>query len=407
MKAVRGLLLLGLIWALAACQSLPYASEGELPPPVVVADGSAERTALNAKVYDAATGWIERHYYARDFNGHDWPAMRQAGRAEAVAQPSEETFYARLAAVIDELDDRHTSVTSPTNRALEEAIRLGQSGVSVGFSAVRRGDRYFVTRVRPDGPAAPEGVQIGWRLVSVNGNTNPVAFQVTEGQSASYVFEDEHGVEQRRTITAVVLPSRERRDATRREDGVLVLRFEAFDSLTHTWFQEQMDAAIADPPRGIVIDVRDNGGGFAAVLGDMTARLYGDPQVFMVMDGRFVDLKLKSVRADSHWDGPVAIMIGAGSGSASEVFAALLQETGRGPVIGETSAGAVIASRQVNLPDGGEMNLSLHMVLTGHQRRVLEGVGVTPDILVEPPLADLRAGRDVALERAAAELLSR
>lgn len=407
MKAVRGLLLLGLVWTLAACQSLPFAREGELPPPVVVADGSAERIALNEKVYDAATGWIERHYYDRNFDGHDWPAMRQAGRAEAIAQPTEASFYGRLVAVVDQLDDRHTSVTSPTNRARSEAVRLGQAGVGTGLAAVRRGDSYFVSRVRPDGPAAVAGVQIGWRMISINGETSPIAFQLEAGRSDDYVFEDEHGVEQRVSITAVVLPARERRDATRREDGVLVLRFEDFDRLTHEWFQAQMDAAIADPPRGIIIDVRDNGGGLAAVLGDMTARLYRDPQAFMVMDGRFVDMKLVSARADSVWDGPVSIMVGPGSGSASEVFAALLQETGRGQVVGETSAGSVIASRQVNLPDGGEMNLSLFMVLTPVERRKLEGVGVTPDIVVEPPLADLRAGRDPALERAAEEILVR
>lgn len=407
MKAARGLLVFGLVWALAACQSLPFAREGELPSPVVVADGSAERTALNEKVYDAATGWIERHYYERNFDGHDWPAIRRAGRAEAIAQPTEASFYGRLASVVDQLDDRHTSVTSPTNRALAEAVRLGQSGVGTGMAVVRRGDRFFVTRIRPDGPAAVAGVQIGWRLISINGETSPIAFQLEAGRTDDYVFEDEHGVEQRVSITAVVLPARERRDATRREDGVLVLRFEEFDRLTHEWFQEQMDAAIADPPRGIIIDVRDNGGGFAAVLGDMTARLYREPQVFMVMDGRFIDMRLKSVRAESVWDGPVSIMIGPGSGSASEVFAALLQETDRGQVVGETSAGSVIASRQVNLPDGGEMNLSLYMVLTGVERRVLEGVGVVPDVVVEPPLSELRAGRDPALERAAADILSR
>lgn len=406
MKSLRVALGCLLLWGLAACQSLPFAEEGVLPPPVVVADASPERAALNARVYDAATGWIEEHYYDPAFNGRDWPAMRARARADAVAATTEADFYARLSDLVDGLADRHTAVTSPTARAREEAARVGQSGVGYGLSAQRRGDRFFVTRVRPDGPAAHAGVQIGWRLVSVNGSDVFHAIVPAENRTDAFVFEDEQGVEQRLEITGTMLTPRARREAVRREDGVLVLRFDGFDALADDWMDEQMAAVRDNPPRAIIVDLRDNPGGLASVLGDVTAHFYPGRTDFMLLKGRFLDTLLHNRPSETVWNGPLAALVGPGSGSASELFAALLQEHERGPVVGQTSAGSVIGSRPINLPDGGELSLSLRTVLTGKERRLLEGVGVTPDLAVEPTLEDLRAGRDPALEAAAAALLA-
>lgn len=405
MKRLQGLLVLVCLWALAACQSLPFAEEGVLPPAAVAADGSPERAALNARVYDAATDWIEAHYYDPAFNGRDWPTLADRARERIVAEPTEAGFYAGLSALVDGLDDRHTSVTSPTARARLEAARTGRSAAGFGFGVSRRGERFFVTQVRPDGPAAEAGVKIGWRLVSINGGDAFRAINPQAGRTDAFVFEDERGVEQRLAITGRVLEPRPRQQAERRADGVLVLRFNGFDRLSGDWVKAQVEAALADPPRAIVLDLRDNPGGQAAVLGDVVALFFEGRTDFMVLDGRFIDKVLHNAPSRVVWKGPVAVLVGPGSGSASELLAALVQETTRGVVAGQTSAGAVIGSRPVNLPDGGELSLSLSAVRTGQQRRLLEGVGVTPDIVVEPALDDLRNGRDPALEAAAAALV--
>ncbi len=209
MKTLRSVFLVLALFGLAACQSLPFATEGVLPPPVAVEDGSPARKALNAQVYDAATGWIEAHYYDPAFNGRDWPTMRAEARAAAVAAPTEQAFYAALSTLVDKLGDRHTSVTSPSARAREEATRTGRSDASYGLTAVRRGDRYFIARVRPDGPAARAGVQIGWRVRSINGSEAFRSVTPRDGQTDAFVFEDEHGVVRSLAITAAIEPSLE------------------------------------------------------------------------------------------------------------------------------------------------------------------------------------------------------
>ena len=64
----------------------------------------------------------------------------------------------------------------------------------------------------------------------------------------------------------------------------------------------------------------------------------------------------------------------------------------------------MIGSQHLNLPDGGELSLSMRAVFTANDV-LLEKVGVTPDILVEPTWAQLRNGEDPALEAAAEAVL--
>lgn len=91
------------------------------------------------------------------------------------------------------------------------------------------------------------------------------------------------------------------------------------------------------------------------------------------------------------------MLVDGATGSAAEIFAAVLQEHGRATIIGRKTAGAVLASWFHSLPDGGELQLSRMDYVTPKGRR-LENDGVEPDVKVTRTLAELRAGRDEDLE---------
>ena len=93
------------------------------------------------------------------------------------------------------------------------------------------------------------------------------------------------------------------------------------------------------------------------------------------------------------------MLVDGATGSAAEIFAAVLQDHGRATVIGRRTAGAVLASWFYRLPDGGELQLSREDYVAPKGRRI-EGAGVVPDIAVPRELADVRAGRDRDLEKA-------
>ena len=75
----------------------------------------------------------------------------------------------------------------------------------------------------------------------------------------------------------------------------------------------------------------------------------------------------------------------------------------RGPLIGRMSNGSVMTAQMFPLPDGGPAQIPVQDFVRGGGR-LIEGVGVEPDIWLLSTLADVRAGRDPALERAIDEL---
>lgn len=397
---VRLCMVLGFL-ALAGCQTslLPIAT-GAPPTPIVVADSSPERAALNARIYDLAAAQVERLYYDRDMAGLNWPALVQTVRPSALAATNEAGLYRSLSGLLNELDDRHTNVTPPGVRNRRDAYIRGETTVSYGVTVLRQGDLYRIEDVRPGSPAAEAGVRIGWRLVSVNGVPAGVDLLASADRDDVFVFLDDDDVEQRVVIRGEQLASRPMREITRREDGIVVLKFSEFRPADRDWMREQIAGLQSDPPRGVIIDLRANGGGSLAILGDMVGMFFADRPSFAVMIGRFADVRYRPANQPSQWLGPTAVVIGPGSSSASELFAAAFQERARGPVVGQQSAGAVIASRQYDLPDGGKLSVSIFSILTAN-RNLLEKVGVTPDLVIEPSLADRRAFRDVTLEAAA------
>lgn len=403
---VRWGLILSLALLLSGCASasgLPASLSNPAPAPVVVGDNSLARTELNADVFDAAINQVDRLYYDPVKLGEDWLARAAAVRPRALAAPSEAALYRVLDDFLETLGDRHTDAEGPTARRVREARERGETSVAYGVTLVRlrvgAETHYVVDDVRPNSPADAAGIQIGWRLLRVNDLDAGQPLVAAEDRQDQFIFTDEAGTEHVITMSGRRLDSRPPFEATRFDDGVVLLRFNGFQPEARDWMREQVRAFETDPPRAVIIDLRSNGGGRLSVLGDVVGLFFGPRHVFARLKGRWFERPATSPRQRQVWRGPTAVLIGPGSGSASELLAAAFQEADRGLVVGRTSAGAVIASRGYNLPDGGELNVSIQAIFTA-QGRLLEHVGVTPDIIVEPTLEDRRARRDVTLERA-------
>lgn len=393
---------LGLL-LLAGCQAPPYAYGRPAPAPVVVADGSPERAALNRQVFDAVWALVRDHYYDRGLRGLDWTAVRAEYRTRAVAADDEQALYRTLNQMLRRLDDRHVNAVSPHARQRSDARDNGEPVPGYGFNALRVGEDWVVRRVWPGGSAEREGVQVGWTVVSIAGRPFGPEFVPVDGRADTAVFLDEAGARHELVLTAAVRPPPEQREARRLAGGVLYLRFNGFDRRTIPWLSAQLRAAREDPPPAVVLDLRENDGGSLTVVGQVLGRFFEQPTPYAVLSGRSGRRRYVAQPAEEIFAGPAAVLVGPGSASGSELLAATFQETGRGPVVGEPTFGAVIASRAFNLPDGGELNVSVFDLHTAGGAW-LEKRGVVPDLVVAPSLAQRRAGEDPALAAALARL---
>ncbi len=144
----------------------------------------------------------------------------------------------------------------------------------------------------------------------------------------------------------------------------------------------------------VLIDMRNNGGGSLDEAIDLTGLFIGNGPV---VQQRGSDGKVEIRNADFAapvWNGPVGVLINRGSASASEIFAAAIQDYGRGVIIGEPSFGKGTVQTVLNLdrmvrnskPEFGELKVTIAQFF-----RVNGGTtqlrGVTPDISL-PGLSD-------------------
>jgi carboxyl-terminal processing protease len=112
---------------------------------------------------------------------------------------------------------------------------------------------------------------------------------------------------------------------------------------------------------------------------------------------------LRAVPSMLSFKGPVAVLISSLSASAAEVSASALRFYGRAKLFGSQTPGNVLLSNNFRLADGGIVQVAV-ADMRGPDGRRLENVGVKPDYEIMPTLETVRAGRDVVLEAALADL---
>ena len=145
---------------------------------------------------------------------------------------------------------------------------------------------------------------------------------------------------------------------------------------------------------GILIDLRNNGGGSLSEAIELTGLFVGKGPVLQQRNARGEVTVENDSSTDVVWTGPLGVLINRGSASASEIFAAAIQDYGRGLVIGEPSFGKGTVQTMINLdqvvkndkPQFGELKMTVAQFF-----RINGGTtqlrGVKPDILF-PTISD-------------------
>jgi carboxyl-terminal processing protease len=389
--------------SLGACASIPYARTYESQGIEQPADGSPERAALNAEVYDAVVRYTEKLFYKPDFGGVPFVAEAEARRAEAVAQPTSDGLHVELTELLDLLNDDHTVTLSPLERERYYELLKGGQATGYGFTVTPRGDERFVATVVPGSPAELAGVMPGWRIESAGGLSVLLAIPPVVGRTDTLVFVDDADQRHSLDLTGMQMPLRPRFVAERRDGNIAYIRFDDFDRPRYDQLKAEMQTFADDPPAGLIIDLRTNGGGELRFTGLALSWLFAEKQAFVVVEGRFVNERLTVVPPPQPYLGPVVMLIGPGTASAAEILSGVAQEKGRATIVGLRSRGAVTGTQPIELPDGGLLRVGSIVMTTpgGHN---LEGTGVAPDIEVPDDWAARRAGRDPTLEAGIAAL---
>ena len=151
---------------------------------------------------------------------------------------------------------------------------------------------------------------------------------------------------------------------------------------------------------GLIIDLRGNPGGIGGMAMGMAGFLVDKPnQRLGTMYLRDSTLNFVVNPRAKVFSGPVAVLVDGCSASTSEIFAGGLKDLGRARVFGTHTAAAALPSAFERLPNGDGFQYAVaNYISEGGQP--LEGLGVTPDVVVELTRAALLAGHDPVVDAA-------
>ena len=163
--------------------------------------------------------------------------------------------------------------------------------------------------------------------------------------------------------------------------------------------QRLIDELVAEGVEGLVIDLRDNGGGSLQEANQLTGMFIEYGPTVQIRSSESRVWRDGKRRKSNYYDGPLAVMINRLSASASEIFAGAIQDYGRGIIVGEQSFGKGTVQSLVALQEGQlKITESKFYRISGEST---QHRGVLPDI-VFPSLFDPTQIGESALDNALA-----
>jgi len=375
---------------------------------------------------------VRKHYYDPKYHGVDWDAKVAEAKKKINDAKSFNVAMSSIAAMLASLDDSHTFFIPP-----QHAYRY-----DFGWQYKMIGDHCFVTRVRPGSDAESKGVKPGDEVLTINGFTPyrdsiftmHYVFTALRPQTTFQVsLRDPAGNQRQVELAAKIREIKRVTDLTgandasdlwnllREEevgehlgrarwveygDDLIILKFPEFDFGP----VEVADMiAKARKHKALIVDLRGNPGGSTDMLERFVGGFFEKDVTIGNRTGRKSMSPIVAKGSHNPFTGKLVVLVDSESGSASELFARVMQIEKRGVVMGDRSSGLVMEARRYDEKIGTDINIFYAVSVTDANitmgdGKSLEHTGVTPDELLLPSPSALANHRDPVLARAAESL---
>ena len=279
--------------------------------------------------------------------------------------------------ILSSLDPHSTYIPLDEGAAMAERMQGGFSGIGVEF-AIKKDTLVFVHVMRP-GPADASGILSGDRVYAIDKDTivgesltNDIVTSKIKGRRGTSVsLEVIRGKEQLSFEVQRDLVPIESVLHLPVEDGVGYLKIDRFAETTHDEFVAHLDYLSATGMEELIIDLRDNPGGYLHESVAMADEFLGDNKNIVTTKYKDGSTNTSKAKAGNRFEElPVHILINENSASASEVFTGALQDHDRATVYGRTSFGKGLVQEDKVLADGSKVRLTVAYYYTPSGRSI-------------------------------------
>lgn len=274
-----------------------------------------------------------------------------------------------------------------------ESFETQLSDMYVGIGIMLQGTEkgFFITRVFPDSPAAYAEMKAGMQILQVDQ-------QSVEGKDLEWVASKVRGLENTAVSLTILSPQESQQkeyslirkkvklqtvDSAMLENQIGYIAIHSFSHGTSVDFSAQLDQLLLSEPKGIILDLRDNGGGLLDETIRIAERILPSNSVLFYTKGRDSLMEEKRIGDSKPLSLPLYVIVNQNSASASEVLSGAIQDMKVGKIVGEKTFGkASIQKIFPNVLTGEAIKLTVQTYLTPLKQDLMEK-GITPDILFE------------------------
>jgi carboxyl-terminal processing protease len=305
------------------------------------------------------------------------------------------------------LGDPHTAYLDPYEY---QQTQMDLEGEYEGIGAWVDTSTEYLTIIAPmeGSPAEEAGLLPGDRVIAIDGEDmtgipGDIVIQSVLGPAGSKVVltierdDVDEPFDVEITRRHIVIPT----VRTEMEEGnIAYIQLYNFGADSGEQLHNALEDALAQNPSGLILDLRNNGGGYLHAAIDICSEFVDDGVLLYEVYGDDTRDTHNALKGGIALDIPLVVLINQGTASASEILAGVVQDYDRGTLVGDTTFGKGSVQLPVTLADNqGALRITIAKWLTPKERHI-QDVGIEPDVYVEVTQEDVEAGIDRQLEKA-------
>ncbi len=282
--------------------------------------------------------------------------------------------------LLNSLDPHSVYISKDELKSANEFLEGNFSGVGIEFFIAR--DTIIVVSPISGGPSELAGIKSGDKIIKINDTlvagvkiSNADVYKKLRGERESKV---KLTVMRGQKLLSSFVLKRDNIKVNSVEPAIMIdtnigyIKINEFGENTYSEFYDQLVMLKINPKfNSLVIDLRQNTGGFLEIAAAILDELIADRQLLVYTEGRhYPKEQFFSKKKGIFEHGKLAILIDEGSASASEILAGAVQDLDRGVIIGRRSFGKGLVQNQIPLSDGGAVRLTIAKYYTPSGRNI-------------------------------------